>query len=167
MMITKVTLPSILELPLSPSEMQYFNIVDDMVAKVKIQIESSPVPHREKKEESVVHVQHVNPQIKGFWTREEDELLKKAVESTNPIVWDIVAEQVPGRSPIQCRERWRNRLDPAVKKTRFERWEDNIIIREQKKIGNKWTLIANFLPGRTATAVKNRWYSVLKNVVSD
>ena len=108
-------------------------IVDDMVAKVKIQIESSPVPHREKKEESVVHVQHVNPQIKGFWTREEDELLKKAVESTNPIVWDIVAEQVPGRSPIQCRERWRNRLDPAVKKTRFERWEDNIIIREQKK----------------------------------
>ena len=105
--------------------------------------------------------------VKGLWSREEDEMLRKAVEGMSPIVWDVVAEKVPGRNAIQCRDRWRYRLCPEVKKTRFEGWEDVVIMREQKRIGNRWTLIANKLPGRTACAVKNRWYSVLRNVCSE
>ncbi|EAY06022.1 Myb-like DNA-binding domain containing protein [Trichomonas vaginalis G3] len=101
--------------------------------------------------------------VKGSWSQEEDALLKKAVLSQSPILWDIVAEQVPGRTAIQCKKRWLYRLHPEVKKTRFEKWEDDLIIAERKKHGNHWTLIATKLPGRTSCAVKNRWYSVLRN----
>ena len=100
---------------------------------------------------------------KGSWSQHEDELLRHAVSNCSPILWDVVAEQVPGRTAIQCKERWLYRLHPEVKKTRFEKWEDDLIIRERNLHGNHWTLIANKLPGRTSCAVKNRWYSVLRN----
>lgn len=100
---------------------------------------------------------------KGPWLPHEDELLRVAVENCHPILWDVVAESVPGRNAVQCKERWRYRLSPDVKRTRFEKWEDDFIVRERNRIGNHWTCIANRLPGRTSCAVKNRWYSVLKD----
>jgi hypothetical protein len=104
--------------------------------------------------------------VKGSWSPREDEQLRIAVSKCQPILWDVVAEQVPGRSAIQCKERWLYRLHPEVKKTRFEKWEDDIIIKARNIYGNHWTLIANKLPGRTSCAVKNRWYSVLRNKIS-
>ena len=101
--------------------------------------------------------------VKGSWSQKEDQLLRFAVSNCHPILWDVVAEQVPGRSAIQCKERWLYRLHPEVKKTRFEKWEDDLIIKERSIHGNHWTLISNKLPGRTSCAVKNRWYSVLRN----
>ena len=103
--------------------------------------------------------------IKGFWKHEEDEKLIAAVKETNPCVWEIVASKVPGRTPIQCKERWLYRLHPDVNKAKFEKWEDDLIIKERKKMGNSWTYIATKLKGRTALAVKNRWYSILRKEV--
>lgn len=100
--------------------------------------------------------------IKGNWNHEEDEKLISAVMETNPIVWDIVASKVPGRSPIQCKERWLYRLHPDVNKSKFEKWEDEIIINEREKMGNSWTYISTKLKGRTSCAVKNRWYCALR-----
>lgn len=99
---------------------------------------------------------------KGPWSPEEDEKLMKAVKNSNPIIWDVVAEKVEGRTPTQCKERWFYRLHPDVKKTKFQKWEDRIIINERNIVGNHWTIISNKLPGRTPYAVKNRWYSVLR-----
>ena len=104
---------------------------------------------------------------KGVWTHEEDELLCKAVNECKPILWDVVAEKIPGRNAVQCRERWRYRLDPSINRSPFQKWEDEFIISERKKVGNMWTLIANKLPGRTVCAVKNRWYSVLRHKNND
>ncbi|KAK8900179.1 hypothetical protein M9Y10_002502 [Tritrichomonas musculus] len=103
--------------------------------------------------------------LKGSWSLEEDQKLREAVANCDPIIWDVIAEKVPGRSAIQCKERWLYRLHPEVKKTRFEKWEDDLIISERNRVGNHWTLISNKLPGRTSCAVKNRWYSVLINKV--
>lgn len=108
-----------------------------------------------------------NFQKKGLWTHEEDLLLIEAVKSVNPIIWDVVAEKIPGRNAVQCRERWRYRLDPSVDRSPFQKWEDDFIISERKRIGNMWTLIATKLPGRTVCSVKNRWYSVLRHRMGD
>jgi hypothetical protein len=71
--------------------------------------------------------------------------------------WAAVADHVPGRTSKQCRERWFNHLDPNIKRGGHTEDEDNIILAQQTKIGNRWSLISAMLPGRTEDAVKIRW----------
>ena len=37
-----------------------------------------------------------------------------------------------------------------------------ILVQKQKEIGNRWAQIAEFLPGRSAMAIKNRWHWLLR-----
>jgi hypothetical protein len=102
------------------------------------------------------------PAIRGTWTKQEDDLLTQAVAHLGPTKWIDVAKFVPSRTAKQCRERWYNRLNPTLKKDSFETWEDQLILQKQQELGNRWALIAQSLPGRSAGAVKNRWYAALK-----
>ena len=74
-----------------------------------------------------------------------------------------IAKFVPSRTSKQCRERWVQRLAPSIKHEPFEPWEDKLIIEKQAEIGNRWSVIAQSLPGRASCAIKNRWYSALRN----
>ena len=101
---------------------------------------------------------------KGQWTPDEDKLLLDAMARfKGHICWEELSKQIPGRTAKQCRERWQFRLHPDVSKAPFEPWEDEFIIFERQNKGNHWTEIARKLPGRTSCAVKNRWYTVLRN----
>lgn len=100
---------------------------------------------------------------RGAWTQQEDEHLRAAVASLGPKKWADISKFVPTRTSKQCRERWFNHLAPNLKREPFEPWEDGILMEKQRELGNKWAHIASFLPGRSPGAVKNRWYSGLKN----
>lgn len=100
---------------------------------------------------------------RGSWTAEEDNQLKNAISQLGTKKWHEIAKFVPTRTSKQCRERWLNCLDPNIKKGGFAPWEDNIIIEKQKEIGNHWSKIAKFLPGRSSGSIKNRWYSGLRS----
>ena len=105
---------------------------------------------------------------KGLWSSQEDNALRDAISKVQGnISWEDISKSVPGRNPKQCRERWLYRLCPGVNKTPFQKWEDELIVLERQKIGNHWTAIAAKLPGRTSYAVKNRWYTVLRNRISN
>lgn len=146
-------LPGISELPLPEVDSLFFHRMDVAVMNM----------NRRNLEEIQQEESKAAKSVKGAWSVEEDQKLIEAVTNMHPILWDVVAESVPGRTGIQCKERYLYRLHPEVKKTRFEKWEDELIMKERMKIGNHWTLIATKLPGRTSCAVKNRWYSVLRN----
>ena len=99
----------------------------------------------------------------GTWSHQEDELLIHAVEQLGPKKWIDIAKFIPTRTSKQCRERWFNRLAPNLNRGPFQPWEDKIILQKQKEVGNRWSLIAKALPGRSPNSIKNRWYSGLKS----
>ncbi|XP_031389966.1 transcription factor MYB1-like [Punica granatum] len=95
---------------------------------------------------------------KGAWTEEEDDLLRKCVDKYGQGEW----RRVPLRAGLNrcrksCRLRWLNYLSPNIKRGEFTEDEIDMIVRLHKLLGNRWTLIAGILSGRTANDVKNYW----------
>lgn len=99
--------------------------------------------------------------IKGPWTKEEDETVLNCIRGGIK-KWSEIATYVPGRIGKQCRERYFNHLDPSIRKGSWTESEDAILYEAQAQYGNKWSLIAKLLPGRTENSIKNRWNSAMR-----
>ncbi|CAM9880952.1 unnamed protein product [Scytosiphon promiscuus] len=78
--------------------------------------------------------------------------------------WGVLATRMAGRTSKQCRERWCHHLNPAINKGAYTEKEDQIIIDTQAELGNKWSLIAARLPGRTENSIKIRCKALLRKV---
>ena len=78
----------------------------------------------------------------GHWTQQEDahlmSLVGELAQGGTVKNWASVADRVPGRTSKQCRERWFNHLDPNIKRGNYTAEEDEIIMTQQAKIGNRW-----------------------------
>ncbi|OIW08403.1 hypothetical protein TanjilG_03079 [Lupinus angustifolius] len=102
---------------------------------------------------------------KGTWTTEEDKKLIAYVTRYGCWNW----RQLPKFAGLQrcgksCRLRWLNYLRPNIKRGNFTKEEEEIIIRLHNKLGNRWSIIATHLLGRTDNEIKNYWHTSLKKI---
>ncbi len=65
----------------------------------------------------------------------------------NSVDWKAIAKAT-GRSTKQCRERWINVVDPTVLRTKWSQEEIAALFEAQAELGNRWSQIAERLPGR-------------------
>nr|XP_043606169.1 transcription factor MYB114-like [Erigeron canadensis] len=101
---------------------------------------------------------------KGAWTAEEDILLKKCIETYGEGKWHLVPLKAGlNRCRKSCRLRWLNYLRPNIKRGDFGDDEVDLMLRLHKLLGNKWSLIAGRIPGRTANDVKNYWNTNIRS----
>lgn len=74
-----------------------------------------------------------------------------------PRNWKKIAQFVPGRTQVQCRERWVNSLDPSVKRSEWTEQEDLRLEAAIKEHGYCWSKVAAVLPSRTDNQCWRRW----------
>ena len=104
--------------------------------------------------------QEIHHKVK--WTVEEDEGLKRLVQSHGPTKWNKISVNLQAlfgfiRNSTQCRDRWLNHVDPELKTGPWTDHEDKLIFYGQALLGNAWVEIAKSFLGRTDHSIKNRW----------
>lgn len=95
---------------------------------------------------------------KGAWSAEEDSLLGKYIQTHGEGNWRSLPKKAGlRRCGKSCRLRWLNYLRPCIKRGNITTDEEELIIRMHALLGNRWSIIAGRVPGRTDNEIKNYW----------
>ncbi|KAF9481702.1 hypothetical protein BDN70DRAFT_876021 [Pholiota conissans] len=92
---------------------------------------------------------------KSAWTSDEDQLLTELYEQFGP-KWSAIARQIDGRTDDACSKRYREALDPNLKKDQWTPEEDQHLLDVYNRIGGKWGKVGYELQ-RSGLGCRNRW----------
>jgi hypothetical protein len=94
------------------------------------------------------------------WSTKEKEKLTGAVKKLGNNDWVQVATLVPGRTDVQCREKWALRDGNTTHKENRGKWtakEDAKLAKVAMEFGKDWVQVAKRFPGRTNKHCRYRW----------
>ncbi|KAI0308036.1 hypothetical protein B0F90DRAFT_1679645 [Multifurca ochricompacta] len=98
----------------------------------------------------------LSPSIKkSAWTKEEDERLTSLYKLYGT-KWSVIARQIHGRTDDACSKRYREALDPALKKDEWTEAEDAKLLELYAQFGGKWVQVGQQLQ-RSSLGCRNRW----------
>lgn len=101
--------------------------------------------------------------VKVKFTPEEDAHLLQLVQQFGAKDWIKISSLIGTRNPRQCRERFKNYLNPELRRDQWTREEDDLLEQKYKEFGAKWNKIAKFFVNRSDNALRNRWMMIARH----
>lgn len=95
------------------------------------------------------------PGQKTQFTPQEDQLIV-SLYGQGENNWKRIADQLPGRTPRQVRDRYNNYLVLCLPIRPWSQEEDATLMQMFQLYGNKWSKMQRHIPGRSAIQIKNR-----------
>lgn len=95
--------------------------------------------------------------VKSKFTPEEDARLQELVAQFGSDNWTAIAQNMDGRTPRQCRERWKHYLSGLDSQTPWTEEEQTLLNKKVEECGWKWGVIARFFPNRTPQTLRNHY----------
>eukprot|EP00831_Metopus_contortus_P046651 TRINITY_DN3750_c0_g1_i1.p1 TRINITY_DN3750_c0_g1~~TRINITY_DN3750_c0_g1_i1.p1 ORF type:complete len:340 (-),score=38.99 TRINITY_DN3750_c0_g1_i1:123-1142(-) len=105
------------------------------------------------------------------WTQDEDDMLLQIVNEYGKERWNLLSQELNKRlagchkNGKQCRERFRNYLDPSLTKEEWSKNERVLFALMHKHFGNSWGKIAKYYKGRSDISLKNLFYSQIRKSI--
>ncbi|KAK7064591.1 transcriptional activator Myb [Favolaschia claudopus] len=122
------------------------------------------VPGRSNKACRKRWLHSLSPSVKkSAWTPFEDSRLIELYETHGP-KWSAIARQIHGRTDDACSKRYRESLDPKLKKDEWTPEEDTQLTQVYNRLGGKWGQVGQELQ-RSGLGCRNRWRSLERNRV--
>lgn len=100
---------------------------------------------------------------KGTWAEDEHERLVQAVEqfgTDGTLAWQSIQQFVGTRDIKQLKDRYKLKLDESFISSEWTKHEDTILLSGVEFHGQKWTRIAQELPGRNENSIKTRYHTL-------
>ncbi|OMJ82150.1 hypothetical protein SteCoe_17225 [Stentor coeruleus] len=109
----------------------------------------------------------VSQRYRKIWKVEDDNALTESANKYNGKNWEKIADEVSQkinkkRTAKQCRERWNNFLKCNANHKEWTESQIKLIFEVQSSIGNKWSKISAFFPGKSKSSIKNFYYSTIR-----
>ena len=106
------------------------------------------------------HANQLASSVKKTFLHLQDEILKAAVMKYGLNQWARISSLLVRKSAKQCKSRWYEWLDPAIKKTEWTREEDEKLLHLAKLMPTQWRTIAPIV-GRTPAQCLERYEKLL------
>uniref|UniRef100_A0A3Q3XL33 Small nuclear RNA activating complex, polypeptide 4 n=1 Tax=Mola mola TaxID=94237 RepID=A0A3Q3XL33_MOLML len=105
---------------------------------------------------------------KGPWTKEEDQLLLRAVALHGEKDWWKIRMEVPGRHDGACRDRYYDTLKAGRKQGAFDTQEKELLLKLVEKYGvGRWAKMAAEIPHRTDGQCLREWRKLTTRIQAE
>lgn len=98
------------------------------------------------------------------FTKEEDEKLCLLVNHFGENNWSLISKNMKNRNARQCRERWKNYINPKLSKNEWTEEDDQFLIKKFQEIGPHWNKITQYFHNRSSNSVRNRFVRLYKKI---
>jgi hypothetical protein len=116
---------------------------------------------KEKPQMENIQMENSNNSLKEiFWTKEEDKILLNSIKQNGRNNWKLISNLLIDKSPKHCFYRYR-KINPEIKKSKWIKEEDNILLSLHDIYGNNWSRISKIMKNRRPKQIRDRFMNNL------
>ena len=98
--------------------------------------------------------------VTHYWSKEDDKKLLKLVAKYGQD-WEKLADKFKDKSSSQLSSRWKNKLDPKLKKVSWSSEEETVLKMLVLQFAYDWDKLSKYLQGRSPSEIKKRFFDVV------